>query len=205
MYGITHVHEGIHVGGDPEFSADLDSDIKALNGMHLVIDVRGGKEGPGWERIIDGPEVVKVVMYDDGRRSNRTEMFVSVLDAVFTTAAEADIEPEALQVFVHCHMGVNRSPSVVMYLLMVLHRMDPMTAFMKVREMRTCAGLAYATAAIRAHQGRVFSGWDEFETAYWEIPGHTDSVNGFIRQNRAIESGRSWVDAKGMVHVTGKG
>lgn len=204
MYGITHVHGGIHVGGDPQFSADLDSDIVKVNAMCLVIDVRSG-EGPGWERIIDGPTIAKVAMYDDGKRKNTTKMFVDALDAVFAAAAEADVEPEELPIFVHCHMGVNRSTSVVMYLLMAIHRMEAKEAFHLIRSVRTGAGIAYAEDAIRAHLGEVPQAWKRFERIYWADPAKADSVNRFIRQNRAIESGRSWVDAHGIVHVTGKG
>lgn len=205
MYGITHIYNGIYVGGDPEFSADLETDIELIKTtIDMIVDVSGDRDGSDWSRVLGKTphQMIQVRMHDDGKRSNSVEQFVKVLDEVLVVSAAFDIDPESAKVFLHCHMGVNRAPSTAMYLLMALYGMDPMEAFTLIREKRTCAGLAYASTAIQAAKGTLPKGWRDFEKAYWEHEPHVKSVNDFIRQTRAVERGHSWIDEKGIVHVT---
>ncbi len=62
----------------------------------------------------------------------------------FYLAARAD--PHA-KVFVHCHMGINRGPSLA-YRLLLEDGVDPIDGLDRIRAARPIAGLLYATDAL---------------------------------------------------------
>jgi len=67
-------------------------------------------------------------------------------DAGVTFAEEALIEPDAV-VLVHCHMGINRGPSMAYRILLELG-WDPIEALDAIRKARPIADIAYAGDAL---------------------------------------------------------
>lgn len=65
---------------------------------------------------------------------------------------QAKLEPGS-KVLAHCHMGINRGPSMAMALLLD-DGMDPVEAFNLIKAKRGIAGIAYATDALTAHLKR---------------------------------------------------
>ena len=61
-------------------------------------------------------------------------------------ALEALAQPDA-QVLVHCHMGINRGPSMAFAILLATG-MDPVTALTAIRRARPIAAISYAADAL---------------------------------------------------------
>ncbi len=78
---------------------------------------------------------------DDGGR-----MPSGWFDRGLAFAATAREDPTA-KVFVHCHMGINRGPSLA-YRLLLEGDVDPIEGLDQIRAARPIAGLAYATDAL---------------------------------------------------------
>lgn len=74
-----------------------------------------------------------------------------LLDAAVLKAREATADGG--KVFVHCHMGVNRGPSVA-YAILLDQGMGHIAAYDLIREKRSQAGLYYAMDALKAEQAR---------------------------------------------------
>jgi dual specificity phosphatase 3 len=67
-------------------------------------------------------------------------------DAGVNFASEAMVDPDA-QVLVHCHMGINRGPSMAFAILLTLG-MTPVRALTAIRRARPIAAIAYAEDAL---------------------------------------------------------
>jgi hypothetical protein len=68
--------------------------------------------------------------------------FESGVDAATTALADPN-----RRVMVHCHMGVNRGPSMG-FAILLAHRIDPIEALDSIRAARPIAGILYAQDAI---------------------------------------------------------
>lgn len=75
----------------------------------------------------------------------------AAFDHVVAFAREALCDPVA-KVLVHCHMGINRGPSMALAVLLDQHpELLPVEAFELLRVRRPFVGLAYARDAVLAH------------------------------------------------------
>lgn len=64
-------------------------------------------------------------------------------------AMRAALEHENAKVIVHCHMGVNRGPSMA-FAFLLAHGWEPIAALDTIRDARPIAGIIYASDALRA-------------------------------------------------------
>ena len=62
-------------------------------------------------------------------------------------AAIAGVRAKGGRAVVHCHMGVNRAPSLA-FRMLIEHGMDPVEALDSIRRSRPIAGIIYAPSAI---------------------------------------------------------
>ncbi len=79
---------------------------------------------------------------DDAGQAMPDEWFDDGVDF----ALEALAEPEA-QVLAHCHMGINRGPSMAFAILLATG-MEPVAALTAIRSARPIAGISYADDAL---------------------------------------------------------
>ena len=100
-------------------------------------------------------------------------------------------DPDAV-VLTHCHMGINRGPSLGFAVLLALG-WDPIEAIAAIRQARPQANVWYATDALAWHHQRI--GADpahavaqQTELAAWRKANPLDVVR-LIRKVREIESG----------------
>lgn len=119
MENISIITENLWVGGDPIYSEDLDADvIGVMAEVSLVVDCRSHDERyDGWEELIgEYVPVIHTPLFDDLENENPPQAFANAVEAM-VESLEGDISKT---VFIHCHMGVNRSPSLAM-LWLILH------------------------------------------------------------------------------------
>lgn len=98
--------------------------------------------------------------------------------------------PEA-KVLVHCHMGINRGPSLAYAVLLALG-VDPVEALDAIRSTRPIAAVGYAEDALRWHHRRTGAGaavraLDRSRVSAWRR-AHPLEVVRIIRQIRAVEA-----------------
>lgn len=201
MDRINKITSRIWVSGDPCYSTDLQADLDAIYEHDMVvIDCRSiGERFDGWDELVEGQPTVYVNLNDDGR-ANSIVPFQNL---------ELELRQRKLMdrnLMVHCHMGVNRAPSVAMFLMM-LAGTSPVAAFRRIRRNRTGAGIAYARQAVEAASagpeaarvnGANFAAW---EHRYWKTETFK-SVNDAILANRERigERGGTWIDSNGLIH-----
>ena len=142
------VHDALIVTGD--LAPDPDTARRQLAewvavGVTDIVDVRDE-----WSDEPFVAEHAPEISYhwfgtDDNGGSRRAAWFDGVLAAVGDTA----LDPTAV-VLVHCHMGVNRGPSMALRLL--LHQgWDAVDALTAIRAARPIANLLYAVDAVEHH------------------------------------------------------
>jgi dual specificity phosphatase 3 len=105
-------------------------------------------------------------------------------------ALEAFAEPNS-KVLVHCHMGINRGPSLA-YAVLLASGWDPIEALTAIRSARPIAGLLYAEDALDWHHQRQDTPRrqriDEFrQLDEWREQNWIDVVR-IIRGIRALEA-----------------
>lgn len=105
-------------------------------------------------------------------------------------AAEALAAPKH-RVLVHCHMGINRGPSLA-YAILLSAAWDPIDAIDAVRTARPIAGLGYAEDALDWHHRRSHTPAsqrriDHIRLEEWRQANWIDVVR-IIRQIRAAEA-----------------
>ena len=206
MTAFNRINDLLFVGGDPVYSTSLDEDIAVLNAqVDLIIDCRSkGEVGheSDWGNLenLDVP-VLHIPMYDDLRNDNSPQDFLNAKAIV-----ERDY-PNAKSFFIHCHMGVNRGPSMALFFLIDVFGMSAKAGFELLRELRPGCGIAYAEQAVAAAltlaDGQVdadINKWIQFEDDYW-TPEALESVKNRIMKNRYGPSARVVVDARGVEHV----
>ena len=109
----------------------------------------------------------------------------------FITAA---IQDPANKVHIHCHMGINRGPSLAYAALLAL-RWDPIDAIAAVRTARPIAGVGYAEDALDWHHRRLDTepaarAQERARLAQWRREHPLDVVR-IIRGIRAAEEDHS--------------
>lgn len=206
MTAITHINDRLYVGGDPIWSKDIDGDIALLNAqVDLIIDCRSHSETRGFNNWgnaddLDVP-ILHIPMYDDLRNDNSPQDFLTALERV------QEEHPNAQSFFIHCHMGINRGPSMALFFMMQLFDMTAKEAFTELRAKREGVGIAYAEQAVAAAlilaTGEVdadINSWIQFEDSYW-TPENIASVQNRIKRNHYGSTARVVVDERGIEHV----
>ena len=127
--------------GSEAFAEQLDEWVRL--GVTTIVDVRG--EWTDELRVLDRHPHIGYVWLGthDSGGSQSTEWFDRGVAAI--RAALAD--PEA-KVLVHCHMGVNRAPSLVFAALLAMG-FDVEEGLDAIRDARPIAAILYADSAIR--------------------------------------------------------
>lgn len=212
LNGIDQVNERMYVGGDPMYCRNLAADIDLINeNVNVIIDCRSDHEHyNGWnEEAGIGAHVkyLHIPMYDDMQRENSSDDFISAWNQV-TEMIEADELPVNPVMFVHCHMGVNRGPSMAMFFLMVEHDMTPEAAFALIRASRFGTGIAYAEIAVLASMDLLgdpglvdMYTWAEWEEAYWESTTSKDVQDRIKFNRKSWTNQRFTTDDRGIAHV----
>jgi len=117
-------------------------------GITAIVDVR---EEWSDERLVAkyAPEMnyFHLGTHDDGG-AQTAEWFEEGLDALHHALQEREAK-----VVVHCHMGVNRGPSMG-FAYLLDQGWQPIDALTAIRAARPIAAVAYASDALRAHQDR---------------------------------------------------
>ncbi|MFM8973569.1 MAG: dual specificity protein phosphatase family protein [Actinomycetota bacterium] len=119
----------------------LDEWVRA--GVTHIVDVRC--EWSDAELVADlAPDIQYIwVGVDDHLGEQPDEWY----DRVIELLGDALDDPDAV-ILVHCHMGVNRGPSMAFRLLLE-QGWDPIAALEAIREARPIANVAYAESAMR--------------------------------------------------------
>lgn len=106
-------------------------------------------------------------------------------------ARSAWLDPDA-RVLAHCHMGINRGPSIAYSLLLDLGR-DPIEAFDLIRAARAIAYMGYAEDALDHHLRSVSAPVGERRRWLAELAAHRRvhdfDVGEVIRRVRSAEGG----------------
>ncbi len=146
------VTERLLVGGDLDQRDDhlagrqLDELVAA--GLTHVIDARVEADDREFvERHAPGVTYLWHGMDDAGQR-----VPPAWFEAGVAWVLEALEDPDAV-VLTHCHMGINRGPSLG-YAVLLAQGVDPVDAIAAIRAVRPISAVAYAEDALRWHQHR---------------------------------------------------
>lgn len=115
-------------------------------GITVIVDVRG--EHSDERRVAEwapGITYIHLGTHDSGGDQD-DRWFILGVEAILAALA---MDPDA-KVVVHCHMGVNRAPSLAFAVLLALG-FDPIEAMTTLREARPIAAAIYAGQALDAH------------------------------------------------------
>ncbi len=140
----------ILVGGDLSWDSDVMlPQVQELldHGVTHVVDCRlEASDADVWDEVRD----VSFLHHgmDDAGQEVPNEWF----DTTVSFLREALADPDAI-VLTHCHMGINRGPSLG-FALMLAEGWDPIDAMDAIRAARPIAYLAYAEQALRWHHTR---------------------------------------------------
>jgi dual specificity phosphatase 3 len=97
---------------------------------------------------------------DDAGGDQADEWFDEVVEEVLSHLAATG---ESAKVVVHCHMGINRGPSMAFAILLALG-WEPIAALDAIRKARPIAAIIYADSALRWWHDRRGSTDDELDT-----------------------------------------
>lgn len=133
-------------------SGDLDSSSLAIFfeqlehlielGVTDIIDVRAEASDEDLVRKLQKNITYHHIATDDDGYSRPDAWFESGV-----TAAVSALNKEGRKVFVHCHMGVNRAPSLTFAIMLALGY-DPVESLSAIRTARPIAALIYAPDAL---------------------------------------------------------
>ena len=145
---VCHINEWLAVSGDldtarPEIAA---AQLQAWidEGITDIIDLRGEWSDKDFvAKHASGINYHYLGTHDDGGWQE-DEWFDAGLTAIHT------VRERGGKALVHCHMGVNRAPSMAYRMLLDIGH-DHIEALEIIREARPIAGIVYAPAAISHH------------------------------------------------------
>jgi len=118
------------------------------NGITHEIDVRIEANDAGFVAANSAITYVWHGVDDDGGR--RDDSWFDEVTGIITGILASD--PEA-KVVVHCHLGLNRAPSIVFATLLAMG-WDDLDALRRIRDERPIAGIIYAPDAVAWHGRR---------------------------------------------------
>jgi dual specificity phosphatase 3 len=188
MANLNFITPRLATGGDlPEASDDADRDLEEWRRLGITHVVDNRIEWDDAEFVHDrAPEILYLHNgVDDAGDRQPDEWF----DRGVAWIRQATQDPDAT-VFVHCHMGINRGPSLA-YAALLDQGWDPVEAIDAIRTARPIAGVGYAEDALDWHHRR--QGVDEWtraedrrRLAAWREANYLDVVR-IIRRIRADE------------------
>jgi hypothetical protein len=141
------------------------------NGITHEIDVRIEANDSEFVSANSSIEYVWCGVDDDGGR--RDDSWFDEVTGTITGILEED--PEA-KVVVHCHLGVNRAPSIVFATLLAMG-WDDLDALRRIRDERPIAGIIYAADAVAWHGRRIGA-------PAAEVVRRTVAVHAWFERNR---------------------
>ncbi len=187
LANASFVTPGLAVGGDLAYDRDTaGAQLAELVGCGLthIIDVR--LEWSDEEFVAGAAPQVGYFHHgvDDAGQCIPDGWF----DAGVGYALDALAGPAAV-VLVHCHMGINRGPSLG-YAILLAQGWDPVAALDAVRAARPIAAVAYAEDALRWHHARtgtpaVERAQDRAGVAQWRSDNQLDTASIIRRLRRA--------------------
>ena len=146
---ISWLTDDLATGGDlsfdPELAAEQVEDIVRAGITHIIDMRKEDSDEAIWER--EGIKYLHLGVND----AHGYHIPHSIFDAGVEFARQAEIEDG--KVLAHCHMGINRGPSMAMAILMD-KGYRPTKAWDLIREKRPIAAVAYAEDAMLAHLER---------------------------------------------------
>lgn len=140
------------------------------NGITHEIDVRYEANDEAFVHANSAITYANFGVDDDGGR--RDQAWFDEVVAYATGVIGSD--PEA-KIVVHCHLGVNRAPSIVLAMMLALG-WEALPALRRIREVRPIAGIIYAPDAVEWHGLR--TGLDDEE-----IDSGLDQVDRWFARN----------------------
>lgn len=146
---LCWITDRIAVCGDlPESDIAAQAQLEQwiAEGVTVIIDVRG--EHSDERRVAEwAPQMgyIHLGTHDNGGDQD-DRWFILGVEAVLAALA---LDPTA-RVVIHCHMGVNRAPSLAFAVLLALG-LEPVEAMMTMRTARPIAVAAYAAQALDTH------------------------------------------------------
>lgn len=146
---ISWITDTLATGGDLSFDpavAALQVEEIVDSGIEMVIDCRA-EDNDDWIWDEAGINYLHLPTDDHAEHHIPVELFNR---AVVEARHHIDAGEKVL---IHCHMGINRAPSVAYAVLLDLD-MDPVKAFDLIREKRVCAAVYYAVDALEAELER---------------------------------------------------
>jgi dual specificity phosphatase 3 len=154
---ISWVLDDLATGGDlslnPEKAMEQVVDLTANHKVKWIIDMRQeANDHDIWNAVNEADESLKIVYTwlptDDAHGH-------TLPNNLFDEAVKIDRRARKWggKVFVHCHMGINRGPSVAFGILLD-RGYGIEEAFDMIREARPVAGIYYAFDALNAHHDR---------------------------------------------------
>ena len=156
---LCFVEPWLAVSGDLATEAGTDAALAQLRswqdaGITHIIDVRGE-----WQDIAfverHAPEIDYrwLGTHDDGGAQSDTWWEAGL-------AAATRVRDAGGRAVLHCHMGVNRAPSLA-YRVLLADGVDPIDAFDRIRTARPIAAVLYAPSALDHHHRTIGSTEDE--------------------------------------------
>ena len=190
---LSFVTPQLAVGGDLDssdrFLALLQLTELVDLGITHVVDVR--IEWSDAERFVHPAPQVRYLSHgmDDAGQSVPAEWFEHAVSWVEAAWAQ---DPDAV-VLTHCHMGINRGPSLG-FALLLAQGWDPVAAISAIRSARPQANVWYAADALDWHQARTgvhdtVAAEQHAALAAWREANPLDVVR-IIRQIRQQERSR---------------
>lgn len=206
--GVDKINRHMYVAGDPVYCGrnHIADQMLVAEKVDVIIDCRSLDERrDGWDEEGLAIPVIYAPMHDDGYGRNNAGDFITPYLQVQELIGRG-VLPNNPVFLVHCHMGVNRGPSMAMFLMMMEHGYSAKEAFLRIRDRRAGTGLAYAEQAVKAHM-ELSNGDPEdvddflrFEDAYWTT-ARKNTVNNRIHRNRQMFNGlKVMIDDRGIAH-----
>lgn len=205
---VVQVTPRLWVGGDPLYSTSYPPIL--MDPSLILVDTRSQYERvDGWDEIVATynrtATVIHQPMLDDGHSKNNVTDFLDLNNQLFGVQGHRRERP----VFVHCHMGINRSPSVVFFMMTAMgyYHGTPKTAYKRLRAVRPEAGIKYSPEALDAglrltragmgarYRDQQLDEWGQWLDEYW-----TDVKYNAIRAE--VRKRRDW--ARGQIYNAGQ-
>ncbi|PVG83743.1 hypothetical protein DDE18_05345 [Nocardioides gansuensis] len=141
----SHVDEGLWIGGDleisdPELAAIQLEELEAA-GITDIVDLRLEWNDADWVTVAKPSIRYRWFGVDDAGQRMPDEWFDISTSYVLTQLNSGG------RVLVHCHMGINRGPSMG-FAVMLVQGWDPIEALDRIRERREIAYVGYAEDAL---------------------------------------------------------
>jgi hypothetical protein len=200
------VNDWLTIGGDLHIAADQTGQTYAEiitelrdRGVTQVIDLREEwNDRAAWVQMGFPTADYRYAPIVDVRGYTPEEDWFRTVEEAFSRFWHNSYEGDRM--YVHCHMGINRAPSVGMLALLTVNpEMHPFEAFLQIREARPIAGVRYAEAVGIRHLLNVegvtdvskgmpasVTAWREMLDHYW-TPERREEHGDGIAYYRSIE------------------